>query len=442
MSPPDLTRQPPESRFPPSTHVMTRPDGSRLPYGCWQSSAAASQDAGHPGSRGGRSERDAAAGGNARHGRYRRVFPLRTRRRDPAAGPADARRLNATVQDLDGWVRHLAQTHDKRVEDILVLASGLDALLLAVWVHDYAPRIRAMVLAAPRFRLPLALRERARNRCWLPASSERCTATRPAESWPMPRRSACQRCLLEAGRDAGVGTFAAADVLRAAAGSAETPEGFAPGGARSDVGRRPRIGAGRGATVRQRHGSPRHGPAPPAAGRPVRLHARRVRAAADAAARGGRLRGSRYRLLKAGIRALALVSPGIRFGVTNGIRLGADARLCVREPSPRLASLSVDRSDLSRQHRLEGLPPAKRTHREDAARGDRQGDRRRPTGPHCRHCRRSRSDTSSKSSAPCPASTSRPSCATTPRSTSKTDANWPNGLRLDQRDFPAGRRLR
>jgi alpha-beta hydrolase superfamily lysophospholipase len=62
------------------------------------------------------------------------------------------------VKDLDGWIRHLAQTHDKRVEDLLVMASGLDALLLAVWVHDYAPRIRAMVLAAPRFQISAAAR--------------------------------------------------------------------------------------------------------------------------------------------------------------------------------------------------------------------------------------------------------------------------------------------
>ena len=41
------------------------------------------------------------------------------------------------------------------MEDIAVIGQSVGAVLVATWVHDYAPRIRAMVLASPAFKVKL-----------------------------------------------------------------------------------------------------------------------------------------------------------------------------------------------------------------------------------------------------------------------------------------------
>jgi alpha-beta hydrolase superfamily lysophospholipase/SAM-dependent methyltransferase len=59
------------------------------------------------------------------------------------------------VHDIDCFVRHLGDTHGRRMEDMVVLAPSVGAVALAAWVHDYAPPVRAMVLAAPAFAIKL-----------------------------------------------------------------------------------------------------------------------------------------------------------------------------------------------------------------------------------------------------------------------------------------------
>ena len=59
------------------------------------------------------------------------------------------------VKDVDCFVRHLAETFGKRPENMVVLAQSVGAVTVAAWVHDYAPRIRAMVLAAPALAIKL-----------------------------------------------------------------------------------------------------------------------------------------------------------------------------------------------------------------------------------------------------------------------------------------------
>jgi alpha-beta hydrolase superfamily lysophospholipase/SAM-dependent methyltransferase len=69
--------------------------------------------------------------------------------------------FSAVVADLDRFVRHLEEAHGKRPENMVVLAQSVGAVCAATWVHDYAPRIRAMVLVAPalaiKLYVPLAL---------------------------------------------------------------------------------------------------------------------------------------------------------------------------------------------------------------------------------------------------------------------------------------------
>ena len=71
----------------------------------------------------------------------------------------DKKRHNVTlatfVRDLDDFVRHLSNAHGLRVENIAIVAQSVGSVLAATWVHDYAPRIRCLVLASPAFRVKL-----------------------------------------------------------------------------------------------------------------------------------------------------------------------------------------------------------------------------------------------------------------------------------------------
>ena len=63
--------------------------------------------------------------------------------------------FSQVVADLDRFVRHLEEAHGKRPESMVVLAQSVGAVAAATWVHDYAPRIRAMVLVAPALSIKL-----------------------------------------------------------------------------------------------------------------------------------------------------------------------------------------------------------------------------------------------------------------------------------------------
>lgn len=59
------------------------------------------------------------------------------------------------VKDLDEFVRHVCEKHEKRIENTTVLAHSVGAVTAATWVHDYAPPIRGLVLATPALRVKL-----------------------------------------------------------------------------------------------------------------------------------------------------------------------------------------------------------------------------------------------------------------------------------------------
>ncbi len=61
----------------------------------------------------------------------------------------------ASARDLDCFVRHVSETSGTAVENIAVIAQSVGAVLAATWVHDYAPPIRALVLASPAFSVKL-----------------------------------------------------------------------------------------------------------------------------------------------------------------------------------------------------------------------------------------------------------------------------------------------
>lgn len=59
------------------------------------------------------------------------------------------------VRDLDCFVRHICETGGFAMDQVAVVAQSVGAVLAATWVHDYAPSIRALVLASPAFDVKL-----------------------------------------------------------------------------------------------------------------------------------------------------------------------------------------------------------------------------------------------------------------------------------------------
>lgn len=59
------------------------------------------------------------------------------------------------VQDADEFVRHLSSKFGIAIHDMAVVAQSVGAVLATTWVHDYAPPIRALVIATPALRVKL-----------------------------------------------------------------------------------------------------------------------------------------------------------------------------------------------------------------------------------------------------------------------------------------------
>ena len=66
-----------------------------------------------------------------------------------------ARDIGVLIGDVEAFVCHLEQHHGIAREDMIVIAHSVGAVIVAAWVHDYAPPIRGMVLATPAFRVRL-----------------------------------------------------------------------------------------------------------------------------------------------------------------------------------------------------------------------------------------------------------------------------------------------
>jgi alpha-beta hydrolase superfamily lysophospholipase len=63
--------------------------------------------------------------------------------------------FGTSVRDAQTFVDHIGARHGFRMEAIAVIAQSVGAVLAATWVHDYAPRIRGLVLASPAFEVKL-----------------------------------------------------------------------------------------------------------------------------------------------------------------------------------------------------------------------------------------------------------------------------------------------
>src|SRR5881394_321476 len=59
------------------------------------------------------------------------------------------------IRDVDAFARHISERYYIPIENVIVLAHSLAAVSVAAWVHDYAPAIRAMILATAAFHVKL-----------------------------------------------------------------------------------------------------------------------------------------------------------------------------------------------------------------------------------------------------------------------------------------------
>ena len=63
--------------------------------------------------------------------------------------------VGVLVKDLDAFARHIVERHGVPLTSMAILAQSIGSVVAACWAHDYAPPLRAMVLAAPAFRVKL-----------------------------------------------------------------------------------------------------------------------------------------------------------------------------------------------------------------------------------------------------------------------------------------------
>jgi alpha-beta hydrolase superfamily lysophospholipase len=67
----------------------------------------------------------------------------------------DSPSFATSVRDVQTFCDHLGAAHQIDEENMAVIAQSVGAVIVSTWVHDYAPRIRSLVLASPAFKVKL-----------------------------------------------------------------------------------------------------------------------------------------------------------------------------------------------------------------------------------------------------------------------------------------------
>src|SRR5215468_4531027 len=84
------------------------------------------------------------------------IFAWDARGHGRSAGDRGAAKgLHDVIKDADAFARHVSETFSIPIENMIVAAHSLAAVTVTAWVHDYAPPIRAMILATGAFRVKL-----------------------------------------------------------------------------------------------------------------------------------------------------------------------------------------------------------------------------------------------------------------------------------------------
>ena len=67
----------------------------------------------------------------------------------------DSPSFATSARDVQTFCDHIGVTYGIEQENFAVVAQSVGAVIAATWVHDYAPKIRALVLASPAFKVKL-----------------------------------------------------------------------------------------------------------------------------------------------------------------------------------------------------------------------------------------------------------------------------------------------
>lgn len=66
-----------------------------------------------------------------------------------------AESMATLIKDMDAFIAHIGATYAIAPSELAVIAQSVGAVVASAWVHDYAPKIRALVLASPAFKVKL-----------------------------------------------------------------------------------------------------------------------------------------------------------------------------------------------------------------------------------------------------------------------------------------------
>src|ERR1700720_4726183 len=84
------------------------------------------------------------------------IFAWDARSHGRSAGDRGAAKsLHDVIKDVDAFSRHVSEAFGISIENMIVLAHSLAAVTVTAWIHDYAPPIRAMILATAAFHVKL-----------------------------------------------------------------------------------------------------------------------------------------------------------------------------------------------------------------------------------------------------------------------------------------------
>ncbi len=82
------------------------------------------------------------------------AYDMRGHGRSPGTR-GDSPSVSHSVRDVQTFVDYIAATHGVNVADVVIVAQSVGAVLASAWAHDYAPKIRGLVLASPAFKVKL-----------------------------------------------------------------------------------------------------------------------------------------------------------------------------------------------------------------------------------------------------------------------------------------------
>lgn len=72
-----------------------------------------------------------------------------------AGARGDSPSIGRSVADVQEFIQHIEKKHQISSENLAIIAQSVGAVLVAGWLHDYAPTVRCAILASPAFEVKL-----------------------------------------------------------------------------------------------------------------------------------------------------------------------------------------------------------------------------------------------------------------------------------------------